>query len=111
MSLERRTPLARGTSQLRRTRLKPMSDKRRAEIPERDRVREQVLRRDNYLCVAADLVPSVACWGHLDVDEIKPRSDGGDYLNPDDCQSICRAHHDWKHAHHKEALALGLWRR
>ncbi len=101
---ERRTPLKRSG------RLNPMSNKRKAELGVRKRVREEVQERDAYKCVAKHLVPEVECWGPLDVDEICPRGRGGDWLDPDNCQVLCRAHHDWKHLHPADATSLGLTR-
>lgn len=92
----------------RRTPLKPLSQKRRALLSTRKRVREEVLERDAYKCVAIELVPDVECWGPLDVDEIIPRGRGGDWLDPDNCQVLCRAHHDWKHINPAESTTLGL---
>ena len=94
----------------RKTRLNVMSNKRRAELGIRRRVREEVLERDAYKCVAKHLVEDVECWGPLDVDELLPRGRGGDWLDPDNCQVLCRAHHDWKHLHPSEAVSLGLTR-
>lgn len=90
--------------------MSPLSDKRRAELAIRKRVREEVLVRDAYKCVAKHLVPEVECAGPLDVDEITPRGRGGDWLDPDNCQTLCRLHHDWKHLHPAEATTLGLTR-
>ena len=87
-----------------------MSEKRRATLGLRKRVREEVLERDAYKCVAKHLVPEVECWGPLDVDEIMPRGRGGDWLDVDNCQTLCRMHHDWKHLHPAEATTLGLTR-
>ena len=60
--LRRKTPLKRG---------KPLnwaSKKRKAELPLRKRVREEVLALDMLICVAIDLGPGVKCWGPLHVD-------------------------------------------
>jgi hypothetical protein len=90
--------------------LNPISAKRRAELNIRSRVRKEVLERDQYKCVAMHLVPDINCWGPLDVDEIVGRGRGGDWLDPYNCQVLCRAHHDWKHLHPAEATHLGLTR-
>lgn len=84
-----------------------MSEKRKAEIPIRKDVRGEVIRRDK-VCQARDLVWEVACGGPLDVDEIVPRGRGGDYLDPANCQLLCRNHHRWKHEHPLRATALGF---
>lgn len=67
------------------------------------------MARDRY-CVAEKIVPQVTCGGPLDVDEIRARSAGGDYLNPDECQVLCRRHHDWKHANPQAAHDAGILR-
>jgi 5-methylcytosine-specific restriction endonuclease McrA len=113
---ERRTPLARSSTlrqggRLARTgRIAPQSAKRRSEASTRDAVRREVHERDRR-CVAELLVPDVRCAGPLDVDEVIPRSAyPGGHLDPANCQLLCRAHHDWKHAHPADAAALGLRR-
>jgi len=57
-------------------------------------------------------VRHVACWHPpgepLDLDEIVPRGRGGSATDPENVQVLCRAHHDWKHAHPEEAERLGL---
>jgi 5-methylcytosine-specific restriction endonuclease McrA len=92
-------------------RLAPMSDKRADEAEEREAVCRAVWMRDRGECQARTLVPEVRCWGPMDVDEICPRSAcPGGHLDVDNCQVLCRGHHDWKHAHPIEAAALGLRR-
>lgn len=83
------------------------SEKRRAQRPERERVRRLVFARDGR-CVARERVPEVSCWGPWDADEIRPRSRGGDPLDPQNVQTLCRAHHDWKHSQPAEAVRRGL---
>ena len=85
-----------------------MSDKRRKDLNKRTRVREEVLKRDRYTCTAKEILEHIQCWGPLDVDEIIGRGRGGDWLDPDNCQVLCRAHHTWKHDNPAEALELGL---
>jgi len=99
-----------------RAALPPMSAKRRRELPERAKVRAAVLARDRT-CVAAGLVLDVACASpnpdrpRLEVDEIAGKGRGGDWLDPDNCQALCQAHHDWKSTHPEQAEALGLTRK
>lgn len=106
--MKRSGPLRRNTPLRRTTRLKPMSDKRRKELNKRTQVREEVLERDGYTCTAKEILPEIACWGPLDVDEIIGRGRGGDWLDVDNCQVLCRAHHMWKHDNPARALELGL---
>jgi hypothetical protein len=112
--LQRRTPLKAKTplksnSTLKST--KPLgreSTKRKAERPDRQRVREITLKRANYQCQLARLVPDVECWGPLDVDEIAARGVApGSHLNEDVTIAVCRRHHDWRTQHPAEAYELG----
>jgi hypothetical protein len=90
------------------TRLNFASSKTKNNIPKRQEVRRIVLERDMKLCRAKFLVESIACSGPLDIDEVIPRGRGGNYLDPDNCQVLCRAHHRWKHDNPAEAERLGL---
>lgn len=94
---------------VRAKRLSPRSKRREEEAAERFIVRGLVMARDRY-CVAEKLVPQVTCGGPLDVDEIVGRGVGGDYLDPNNCNVLCRRHHDWKHANPEAAHAAGLTR-
>jgi len=101
--LQRRTPLARGGP------LPRESAKTKRERPDRMRVQEVTRARHGGVCEAKDLVPEVRCWGPVDVDEIAPRGRRpGGHLDDTNTQCLCRAHHDWKHAHPRRALELGL---
>lgn len=54
-------------------------------------------------------MPEVECHGPLDADEYDLRSARpGGHLDPANVQMLCRAHHDWKHAHPVEAARRGL---
>jgi 5-methylcytosine-specific restriction endonuclease McrA len=90
--------------------MKPMSERRRAEREEREIVREAALASAGFRCSAPG-VGGVRCSGPLDVDEIIPRGvRPGGHLEQDNVQVLCRAHHDWKHANPREAVAAGLRR-
>lgn len=119
--LERSEPLRANLAKTRawerrsRKALPSESPKRRAERPTRDAVRAQVRARAGYQCQARELVPEISCWHppglELDVDEIVLRSGRpGGHLDPDNCQALCRAHHDWKHDNPDDAVARGLRR-
>lgn len=95
-------------NKLKRSVPRKTSRKRIKEGPQRKEVRRIVMQRDMGLCRAKFLVTYLSCSGPLDVDEVIPRGRGGDHLNPDNCQVLCRAHHRWKHDHPKEAEELGL---
>lgn len=108
---ERRTPLARSSLPGRRGRLRQTSPKRQAERDQRLITVAQVIARDGNDCRARTFgIPDVpGCWGPLDADEWNPRSAyPGGHLDPDNVQMLCRAHHDWKHAHPVEAARRGL---
>lgn len=45
----------------------------------------------------------------LDVDEIVSRGRGGSALDPDNCQTLCRRHHELKHQRVHYASIIGLW--
>jgi hypothetical protein len=115
--LKRTTALKQGAARLARhpacpschTTLRNISAKRKKQLPLRDRVRQEVLARDRD-CQAARLVPGIRCGGPLDTHEVKPRSTGGDWLNPDHAIAICRLHHGWVGDHPTEAARLGLHR-
>lgn len=67
------------------------------------------MRKAGGRCEARLVVPEVTCWGPLDVDEVIPRGvRPGSHLEPEHVQVLCRAHHDWTHAHPQEAAARGL---
>lgn len=91
----------------RRAPLRPVSPRRESERASRTRIRTLALIRDGG-CIAPARVPEVHCWGPLDCDEWRPRGEGGSHLDLDNVQVLCRAHHDWKHAHPIEAAHRGL---
>jgi 5-methylcytosine-specific restriction endonuclease McrA len=90
------------------TPLKFKSAKTKEKDKEREKVRRIVMKRDMGLCQAKFLLGSIPCSSILDIDEIIPRGRGGNYLDPNNCQVLCRAHHRWKHDHPAEAEKLGL---
>lgn len=100
----RRSPLRRGAPPVRKTPLRRVSVKRRAQNRERTDVIARVLARDGG-CV----MRSPRCRGPLDVDEIVSRGRGGSFLDDENCQTLCRLHHDAKHSHIHAASILGLW--
>jgi hypothetical protein len=101
---------------MKRTRLSPVSAKRRALGAERARVRIEVLARADGACQYADVVPEVRCAFYtdrpgLEVDELR----GGSYrvtewLDPNACRAVCPAHHDHKTGHKRDVLErLAAW--
>lgn len=105
--LRRLTPLRSTSAVLRRTPLAPVSAKRRAEATRRRAAVAAAAQRDGG-CVARHAVVAVGCAGPLDGHERKSRARGGDPLDPDHIIILCRAHHDFSHAHPVEAHRLGF---
>lgn len=103
--LLRRTPVKQN-----KKKISKISKKAKSQAPQRAEVRRIVLQRDMGLCRARFLVTYLSCSGPLDVDEVIPRGRGGDYLDPNNCQVLCRTHHRWKHDNPAEAERLGLTR-
>lgn len=109
----RRTPLRSGKG-LARTRINPISDKRRAENVDR---REALIAAygqfpDCTLCEplrAAGIV--TGCNGRADDgDEILLRSRGGSIVDPANVRPVGRRCHEWVTTHPTKAKELGLTR-
>lgn len=100
--------MKRGGDLKRKTRLAQQSRKRLEQNAARASCRAAVIKRDNWRCRGAGLIPDHRCAGPLDVHEVLPRSRGGDPLDPDACIAVCREAHGWLHEHPIEAKALGL---
>lgn len=104
----KRTPLKRGTSQLKRTRLNPRSAKRIAEAPLRAEVRAEVLGRREG-CYGKDRVPEVKCRGETYVHERWQRSiSPGSHLRAEMAVEMCGAHDHWLCNNIAEAHERGL---
>jgi len=107
---------------VKRSPLRPISDKRRASLPARRRCIQIVLARDKVcqfwpaLELARDSLDTAhlayavgtKCWGPLDVHEPGHRSQGADPTDPNQCRAICRGHHDFVHQNPIVAKALTL---
>lgn len=106
--LSRRTPLRPGgplaRSELRpgvpprrRTPLRPVSEQRAAERPERDEVREFVLHRDQRCRLAGWSYGGEgppACFGQLSFHHIRKAGQGGPYTRLNGL-TLCVFHNDW----------------
>jgi hypothetical protein len=110
--LKRKTGLERGKPPERRTRLAPVSAKRRKlNVSRRKFVEETLSARTR--CEAGSLIRTVdgthRCGGFsTDVHEVLTRARGGDILDPDNVRAICRSCHDWIHRNPGIALELEL---
>ncbi len=104
--LRRTTPLARGTTPLRRRRIRQVSAKRAALAPARAKALTIVRRRSGGRC-EAQVAPGctyVATDGH----ERLTRAAGGSITDPDNILDLCRACHTWAHDHRKAAERYGV---
>ena len=126
-----------GPTDVKRSPLRPISEKRRASLPARRRCVEIVLERDKTCrfwahveaywvengvpkkfavaarskahLISGDRVVSLpTCWGPLDVHEPGHRSQGADPTDPSQAVAICRGHHDFVHQNPIVAKALTL---
>ncbi|MGH9095128.1 MAG: hypothetical protein ACRDXE_08200 [Acidimicrobiales bacterium] len=109
-NLRRRTPIGTGAGGLRRTRLAPVSQKRRDGRDTYEDAKAAVWRRDCGTCTAELTWPEVGCGGRIDPHHVWPQ---GRYPerrdDPDAMTLVCRAHHDA--IHHQDpvrARQLGL---
>lgn len=99
---------------MRRSRIKPMSSRRRADVAARAEVVRQVHERDRT-CQAAPVWPDVECGGGFDVHEPLTRARGGNPLDPDQCVLLCHFHHRAVHDNpdrsHELCLLKHAWER
>ena len=103
-ALTRKTPLRHGGKRMKRSPLKPISEKRRATLPARERCRQAVLERDGGRCRAK--LPG--CWKFAtEVHEPLPRGRGGDETDPAACIALCPACHRQIHDNPAWATANG----
>ena len=94
-------------------RLRPMSEKRKAQQPARDACVRAVKKRAGYRCEVK--LESICDGGEfwLDVHEIVPRSAGrfsGSITDPENCVAVCRGCHDHIHNNANWAMENG-WKR
>jgi hypothetical protein len=93
---------------VKRSRLKPMSDKRRAENRARAPIREAVFRRDNYRCRLADRSDIAGpCFGVLTPHHLLKASAGGAYVEAN-LVALCAGHNSWVECEPILATGLGL---
>jgi hypothetical protein len=103
-----RSPLARRTPLKRFTRLKPVSDKRKAQRGDYEQARAVVWRRD-VCCQGPARGLDGECWGLLDPHHIKSQRMYPELrCDPDVMVLLCRLHHDSVHGDLRRARALGL---
>lgn len=106
----RRTPLARGASTLKRSRLraKPLEA---AEAKRRAEVRGLVFARDGFRCVLADNPAAIAalgpCFGRITLHHLRKASQGGEY-SVENGLTLCQAMNDAVEDNPRAAFLLGL---
>jgi len=110
----RRTPLNRGTSQLKRTPLKHRSDKMKAKYVERRSIVEEMLAK-NPECEACLIFAvydgkqgAVPVNRTNDIHELVNRSQGGSILEDENLFAVCRPCHTRITIRPKQAEGLGL---
>lgn len=101
--LQAKTGLKRGN-----TRLKPISDAKRAQKPARNALTQKVFERDSFTCQIASLVAE-PCFGRLTPHHLKKESQGGPHTMSN-VIAACVFHNDWVEDHPTQAKALGLVR-
>lgn len=92
-----------------RTRIKPMSDKRRRENVEYRKIKLAVVTRDRH-CKADGVWPEIPCSGYIwDVHHVVSRARAPELrLEPSNLITLCRPHHDAIHANVALATERGL---
>jgi hypothetical protein len=105
--LERRSELKPGGQLNRGGRLRPRSKKTAAKYRDRRLLVAELLEQRPWCEIRWD----DRCQGRaVDVDEVISRGRGGDYCDPENCQTACRACHSAKHENPLEAVARGVAR-
>lgn len=90
---------------MKRSRIKPVSAKRRSQAGARRKTIELVMERDKYACQAK----LSGCSMHAtDVHELKTRARGGSIIELSNCVALCRGCHSWITEHPKWATEHGF---
>lgn len=96
---------------MKRTRLRPMSKKRRQANVLKTAIRQAVFARDGYQCQLARVSPVVGdCFGPLTPHHLLKASAGGEYV-VDNLTTLCAHHNGWVEDHPRVATELGMVRR
>lgn len=90
-----------------------MSQKRRDELPEHDRVRAAVFARDKTTCQAS-LIPELAhpCFGGLTFGHLRKASQGGEYAEENGttlcavANGLCESDADFARRAHEHGLVI-----
>jgi hypothetical protein len=104
--LQRKTPLARGTTPMKRTELRPVSKKRQRLNRERSKVVAQIRLERGWRCERCGV--TVADARELHPHELRTRGQGGSLTDPANIRLVCGDPcHRWIHDHPTEAYATG----
>jgi hypothetical protein len=108
----KRSGIKRGTKGLKRGKgLNYQSAKRRRERPVYLAAKREAFERDGGICVAAELVPHVPCWGALEPHHLAKQSTTPQGRNdPNNIKYACHNHHAWIGDNQPAAQLLGLHR-
>lgn len=108
--MKRKSPLDRSTPLKQRTRLRPVSDRRRKRDRNYNVSRAAVYERGGGRCEHVDQVTGVRCPGFIEqVHHIAGRL-GPDPHRMDNLVGLCAWHHDLVHANPGWARSVGLMR-
>jgi len=77
-----------------RVRIKPISKKRREQLRKEALLKIELLDRARGRCEKCGNLPD---WRGLSKHEIKSRAQGGDPLDPDNCEMLCGGCHSLEH--------------
>ena len=100
----KRTPL----KPTKRTRIKPISDKRRlANATRAAMMLERFGPREFWRCQLGPIIQT-PCYGPVNGHEVKSRAQGGSITDPDNIMLACNLHNDWAEDHPLRAKELGL---
>lgn len=105
--MKRSGPLRRGKGLKRGKRLKPMSNKHRAELEPRRDVRLQLNARDGGRCRLEQVAEAGPCAGPATPHHLRKAGQGGEY-DVDNLVTLCARHNTWVEDHPDAAHALGL---
>lgn len=94
----------------RRSVLKPVSDKRRAQRDDYNAAVTEAFRRDRGLCRGLGVIPGHVCEGRLDPHHVWPVGNGGPRCDPANIVVLCRRAHDWAHGNPLLSKPAGLLR-
>jgi 5-methylcytosine-specific restriction endonuclease McrA len=103
--LQRKTPLARGTTPMKRTELRPVSKKRQRLNRERSKVVAQIRLERGPRCERCGR--TVADARELHPHELRTRGQGGSLTDPANIRLVCPDCHMDIHNHPAESYATG----